>query len=219
MKYFIFFILFSSLVILHASNNEIKLVIKNLHKKYDNVTSFKSDFIQISYFKTANILQKYKGTLYLKRPDKMRWDYTEPEVQSIISNGKKIWYYYPGDNQVNVGNLSKGKESYEMNLIFMILKGIKKIEDEFKLTLIEGKDNKNFYYLQLIPKNPSATIKKIILTINKKNFEIQQSHVFYINGDIIKLILTNSKVNVKIDNSFFNFKPPAGVEVFQIPTG
>ena len=122
MKYFIFFILFLSLVTLHESNNEIKLVIKNLHKKYDNVTSYKSDFIQISYFKTANILQKYKGTLYLKRPDMMRWDYTEPEVQSIISNGKKIWYYYPGDNQVNVGNLSKGKESYEMNLIFMILK-------------------------------------------------------------------------------------------------
>ena len=62
-------------------------------------------------------------------------------------------------------------------------------------------------------------MNKVILTIDKKTFEIKQSHVFYINGDIIKLIISNPELNVKIDNSLFNFKPPAGVEVFQIPTG
>ncbi len=203
---------------LFSGNNEIKTVLENLHKKYDNVTTFKSEFVQISFFKSANILQKYEGVLYLKRPDMMRWDYTSPDVQSIISNGKKIWYYYPEDNQVNVGNLSTGKENYETNLIFMILKGIKKIEDEFNFKLIEGKDNKNFYYLQLLPKKIGVSIKKIILTISKKDFEIKQSHVFYINGDIIKLIFKKTKKNINVDDSFFNFIPPAGVQVFEIPT-
>ncbi len=219
MKKFVFFIcIFLSLNIFLSAEGNVSFILKRLHKKYDNVKTFKSEFIQISYFKSANILQKYEGTLYLKRPEMMRWDYTSPEVQSIISNGKKIWYYYPGDNQVNVGKLSKGTESYEMNLIFMILKGIKKIEDEFSCSLIEGKDNRNFYYLQLIPKKAGITIKKVILTISKKDFEIKQSHVFYINGDIIKLILKKSWKNIKIDDSLFNFVPPAGVQVFEIPT-
>ncbi len=219
MKKVVFFICIFLLsnIFLSAKTN-VNFILKNLHKKYDNIKTFKSKFIQISYFKSANILQKYEGILYLKRPEMMRWDYTSPEVQSIISNGKKIWYYYPGDNQVNVGKLSTGKESYEMNLIFMILKGIKKIEDEFNCSLIEGKDNKNFYYLQLIPKKPGITIKKVILTISKKNFEIKQSHVFYINGDIIKLILKKSWINVKLNSSLFNFIPPAGVQIFEIPT-
>ena len=216
MKKIFIFILLALNFNLYGEN--INFILDNLHKKYDNITTFQSDFTQISYFKSANILQKYKGKLYLKRPEMMRWDYTEPEVQSIISNGEKIWYYYPEDNQVNVGKLSKGKDSYEMNLIFMILRGIKKIEDEFNCSLIEGKDNKNYFYLQLIPKNVAVSIKKIILTISKSDFSIKQSHVFYINGDIVKLIIKNSKLNPEIKDSLFNFKPPAGVQIFNIPT-
>ncbi len=212
--FFIFFIFFVS----NVNGANVKFVIKNLHKVYDNVKTFKSEFVQYSYFKSINMLQKYEGILYLKRPNMMRWDYTEPEVQSIISNGKKIWYYYPADNQVNVGILSKGKNSNEVNLIFMILRGIKKIEEEFYTSLIKGNDNKNFYYLELIPEKPGVTIKKIILTISKKNFEIKQSHVFYLNGDIVKLILKKSWKNVKLDDSMFNFNPPPGVQVFNIPT-
>ncbi len=95
-----------------------KFIIEKLHSVYDNVTTFKCNFTQYSFYKSANLLEEYHGTLYLKRPSFMRWDYTLPEVQSIISNGKKIWYYYPKENQVNVGRLTKN--SNEMDLIFII---------------------------------------------------------------------------------------------------
>ncbi len=213
----IFILIFLLLLTLNSFSLNSKYVIEMLHKNYDNIKTFKSNFVQFSYFKSVNMLQKYEGVLYLKRPNFMRWDYTYPEVQSIISNGEKIWYYYPSENQVNVGKLSK-KSPNEINLIFMILKGVKKIEDEFNYSLIEGNDNKNFYYLQLIPKNPTTLIEKIILTIKKNTFEITQSHVFYTNGDIVKLIIKNPQKNVKIKDSFFNFTPPPGVEVYKIPT-
>ena len=216
MKKIFLVISFFQLFVLKGYCVSSKFVIEKLHSVYDNVTTFKCSFVQYSFYKSANLLEEYHGTLYLKRPSFMRWDYTLPEVQSIISNGKKIWYYYPKENQVNVGKLSKN--SNEMNLIFMILRGIGKIEDEFNYSLIQGKDNKNFYYLQLIPKNPAVLIRRIILTIDKKNFNICQTHIFYVNGDIVKLIIKNPEFNINLENSLFNFIPPPGVEVYKIPT-
>ncbi len=199
-----------------ASELTVNFVLKNLHKNYDNVTSFKAEFKQISFFKSVNSVQEFKGTLYLKKPDKMRWDYTFPETQLIVSNGEKIWYYYPKDNQVNVGNISKNNK--EKNLIFMLLDGITKVEKQFNITMVKGKNNKDYIYLQLLPKKPNTLFDKIIITLYRKNFKIAKSYIFYLTGDISKLIFLKTYLNVKLSNAFFNFKPPAGCEVFQMPS-
>ena len=198
------------------SNNNLKTVLTQLHKNYDNITTFKADFTQYSFFKAVNQVQKFKGILYLKKPDKMKWDYTSPEKQVIMSNGGKIWYYYPADNQVNVGTLSKS--SKQKNLIFMLLEGIDKVENEFNLKLIKGKEDEKFYYLQLLPEKPNTLFDKIILTIRKENFNITTSHVFYLSGDIAKVVFKKVFLNIKLNDNFFNFKTPPGVEVFKIPS-
>ncbi len=199
-----------------ANNKLLTKVLINLHKNYDNVTSFKAEFKQISFFKSVNSVQEFKGILYLKKPDKMKWDYISPEPQLIVSNGKKIWYYYPKDNQVNVGILSKNNK--EKNLIFMLLDGISKVEEQFNMKLVKGKDNKHFFYLQLTPKNPNTLFDKIILTIDRSNFFIKKSYIFYLSGDIAKLILEKTYLNIKLKDTVFNFKAPPGSEVFKIPS-
>jgi outer membrane lipoprotein carrier protein len=217
-KFFYVLILIFVSNFVFAANNALALknVLNLLHKNYDNVTTFKSDFKQISFFKAVNQVQEYRGTLYLKKPDKMRWDYFQPEQQSIISNGKTIWYYYPSENQVSYAQLS-GK-SKEKNLIFILLEGASKVEKTFDMELISGKDNKNFYYLQLVPKEPNTELLKIILTISFKEGRIKVSHVYYVNGDIAKVVFEKDKLNPKLENSFFNFTPPPGCEAFKIPT-
>ncbi len=218
MKKILFMIIYF-LVILNIyaeDNNSLKIILTQLHKNYDNITTFKADFTQYSFFKAVNQVQKFSGTLYLKKPDKMKWDYISPEQQIIMSNGKKMWYYYPADNQVNIGTLSKS--SKQKNLIFMLLDGIKKVENEFNLKLIKGKEDKKFYYLQLTPKKPNTLFDKIILTIGKDNFNITTSHVFYLSGDIAKIIFKKVFLNIELNDNFFNFKLPPGVEVFKIPS-
>ena len=219
MKKFLFFIaIFLCVNSLFAGekNQNLKHILNILHLNYDNVSSFQSDFKQVSFFKAVNQLQEYHGTVYLKRPDKMRWDYFKPEQQSIISNGKTIWYYYPGENQVSYAELTG--ESKEKNLIFILLEGVYKVEKKFNTSEIEGKDNEHYYYLQLVPREPNTEFNKIILTLSKKTGLIKTSHVFYINGDIAKVIFEKSKLNIAIKDSFFNFVPPPGCEVFKIPT-
>ena len=219
MKKFLFFIavfLCVNSLFAGAENRNLNNILNILHSNYDNVSTFQADFKQVSFFKAVNQLQEYHGTVYLKRPDKMRWDYLQPEQQSIISNGKTIWYYYPGENQVSYADLTG--ESKEKNLIFILLEGVSKVEKKFNISLIEGKDNKHYFYLQLIPKSPNTEFNKIILTISRKTGFIKISHVFYVNGDIAKVVFEKSKLNIPIKDSFFNFVPPPGCETFKIPT-
>ena len=43
-----------------------------------------------------------RGRLLVKKPGKMRWDYTAPEPKQFVSDGVKMYSYIPQDKQVIV---------------------------------------------------------------------------------------------------------------------
>ena len=79
-------------------------VARDLQRKYDRVTDFSADFVH-SY--RGGVLKQQateRGTLLVKKPGKMRWEYTAPEKKLFVSDGHKIYSYIPQDRQVIVGN-------------------------------------------------------------------------------------------------------------------
>jgi outer membrane lipoprotein carrier protein len=42
------------------------------------------------------------GTVSIKRPGRMRWDYRKPESKTFVSDGKVFYFYVPADKQVIV---------------------------------------------------------------------------------------------------------------------
>src|SRR5437016_14672275 len=47
------------------------------------------------------------GTLLLKKPGKMRWEYRSPREKLFLSDGKDAWFYLPGERQVRKTAISK----------------------------------------------------------------------------------------------------------------
>src|SRR5262245_16360800 len=78
---------------------------QSLQKKYDSITDFSADFIH-SY--EGGVLRKTvteRGRLLIKKPGKMRWEYTVPEPKSFISDGTQMYSYIPQDKQVIVASV------------------------------------------------------------------------------------------------------------------
>ena len=76
-----------------------------LQKKYAGIKDFSADFVH-SY--KGGVLKKQiteKGHLLIKKPGKMRWDYTAPEAKQFVSDGTKVYSYIPADKQVIVGTV------------------------------------------------------------------------------------------------------------------
>ena len=87
-----------------VSSEDINLnnIIDKLEKRYSQ-TGYSAVFTQISTLKAIEVTDTASGTMIVKRPGMMRWEYIEPEKQTIISDGDMLWVYRPEDNQVIVG--------------------------------------------------------------------------------------------------------------------
>src|SRR5215467_1088004 len=78
---------------------------QSLQKKYDTIRDFSADFVH-SY--RSGALRKQlteKGHLLIKKPGKMRWEYTSPEQKLFVSDGSEMYSYIPQDKQVIVATI------------------------------------------------------------------------------------------------------------------
>src|SRR5262249_9609153 len=76
-----------------------------LQRKYDGIRHLTADFVH-AY--RGGVLRKTvteRGRMIVKRPGKMRWQYTEPEQKLFVSDGVKVYSYIPQDKQVMVASV------------------------------------------------------------------------------------------------------------------
>src|SRR5438309_1931293 len=59
-----------------GADNVLKKIVSAVDARYNSLQSFKADFVET--YTGNGILRRESGTLALKRPGKMRWDYREP---------------------------------------------------------------------------------------------------------------------------------------------
>src|SRR6202011_4143087 len=69
------------------------------------------------------------GTLMLRKPGRMRWDYSQPKGKLFVSDGKNLWLYTPADNRAERMKL---QESEDMRAPLAFLLGKLNFEKEFR---------------------------------------------------------------------------------------
>ena len=82
-----------------------------LQRQYDTVKDFSADFVHAYQ---GGVLRKQiseRGRVLIKKPGKMRWDYTAPEPKLFVSDGTKIYSYIPQDKQVIVTSVPRDDEA------------------------------------------------------------------------------------------------------------
>src|SRR5712691_9966938 len=82
-----------------------------LQKKIDGVKDFSTDF---THAYEGGVLHKQiteRGHLLVKKPGKMRWDYSAPEPKQFVSDGTKLYSYIPQDKQVIVAPVPAGDQA------------------------------------------------------------------------------------------------------------
>src|SRR5947208_8842142 len=94
-----------SLAVVGAADTTAPELAAALQKKYDAIRDFSADFTHVYQ---GGFLRKQiteRGRLIVKKPGKMRWDYTVPEPKQFISDGVKMYSYIPQDKQVIVASV------------------------------------------------------------------------------------------------------------------
>jgi outer membrane lipoprotein carrier protein len=187
-------------------------VLREVEGVYSRMTDLRADFTQVAFNKSLNQSIPAKGTVYLKKGGKLRWEFTEPTPQEIVSDGKKLWVYTPTLNQANVAEAPEALAGPAGSF----LAGLGKLRSEFQVRFLnpaQPKDTDGNWALDLTPKQPLPTLSRLILALDPKSWEIKKAVVHDQFENTVTMRFTKMVVNSGLPDRTFTFVAPKGVVI------
>jgi outer membrane lipoprotein carrier protein len=183
-----------------------------LQRKYDAVKDFSADFVHTYQ---GGVLKKQlteRGTLLVKKPGKMRWDYTAPEKKQFVSDGAKVYFYIPADKQVIVSSVPPDA-SATTPALFLAGKG--RLTSEFTPSFVDLPAGlpAGSRALKLVPKSKQPDYDWLILAVDPATLAIRGLVTIDAQGGTSTFAFANLKQNIGLADDQFTFKIPRGVDV------
>src|SRR5881396_752595 len=195
-----------------VSAQSLDEVLREVEGVYGRMTDLRADFTQTAFNKSLNQTIPAKGTVYLKKGGNLRWEFTEPTAQEIVSDGKKLWVYTPTLNQANVGDapavLAGPAGSF--------LAGLGRLRAEFTVRFLnpaQPKDAEGNWVLDLTPKQPLPTLSRLILSLEPRGWEARKAIVHDQFDNTVTMKFTKMVVNSGLPERTFTFVAPKGVAI------
>lgn len=200
------------LLILLTQGVEPEVVAQRVQAVYNNEACISSDFEQIYTSGTTGKRIEESGELTIKKPGRMRWEYTRPSRKSYVSDGTTVYWYVPADKQVTVMQLEQADQQ-QTQILFLMGRG--DLARDFKITFTTEVDkmHEDSYMLRLVP-NEEQQFDYLVLEVNPRDYYVERLLSFDPLGNVMEYRFINIHQDDVKDN-FFTFEVPRGVEVVQ----
>ena len=176
---------------------------------YNRLRSLQSDFTEI--YRGDGPERIESGTLWLKKPRKMRWEYRSPKEKLFISDGQAVWFYLPAERQLRKTSVKK-LDDLRSPLAFLL--GKTKLENELRglsKVVDQAPSDPGNTLLRGIPQALAGQISEVILEITPSD-QIVRIVLIGVDGAATEFRFAAWKENVELSDKQFRFTPPAGVE-------
>ena len=170
------------------------------------VNTLSADFSQVVRNRDGQIVDRASGKLSLSRPDRFRWDYQKPYLQTIVADGKQLWLYDSDLEQVTVRALEQGLGSTPA----MLLSGSGKVGDAFISAAVQRQGDWTWY--RLAPKQQGSDFDQVSLAFDRKG-ELAAMELRDKLGQTTVIEFGALRRNVALDQRLFRFEPPPGADV------
>jgi outer membrane lipoprotein carrier protein len=189
-------------------------LIESLQTRYGKMKGLSADFTQIFHDRAGRQLRE-QGTLILKKPGRMRWEYRQPEQKLFIADGKSVYFYVPAEKQVTIAPI---KETDDPRAPFVFLLGHVNLGRVFSAITISQSESPTVagnVVLEFVPKRVTNTLKRLYAEVSPE--KLQLNRLVLINGAGARsdFLLTNFRENFIADDEQFTFVPPPGVTVLR----
>jgi outer membrane lipoprotein carrier protein len=197
---------------LAAPAADVHAIAQAVDNHYNHLRTLETDFTEI--YRGAGIERTESGTLWLKKPGKMRWEYRSPKEKLFLSDGQNAWFYVPGDRQVTKTPVRKLDD---LRSPLGLLLGKTKLEKELQeLSLAPdvAPVTPGDVVIRGIPKAMADRLSQVILEITPDD-RIARILIEGVDESVTEYRFNNQKENVEVDSQDFRFAPPPGVEVVE----
>ena len=184
-------------------------VARALQQKYDRVTDFTADFTHVYEGGVLKKRASERGTVQIKKPGKMRWDYTAPEKKQFVSDAHKIYSYIPADKQVIISSVPSDDQATTA-VLFLAGKG--NLTRDFSVSYADSPST-DATALRLDPRQKQRDYDWLILVVDKATLQIRGLTAADQQGGTSTFTFTNYRENTGVADKVFEFKIPRGTDV------
>ena len=191
---------------------DIRPTARAVDEHYNHLRSLQTDFTEI--YRGDGAERTETGTLWLKKPRKMRWEYRSPKEKLFVSDGKVVWFYLPAEKQLRKTEFRK-LDDLRSPIAFLLgktkleneLTGLSKVADQAPMnpanTLLRGG-----------PKALADRISEVLLEVTPSS---QLARIVFtgVDGASTEFRFASPKEDLEISDRQFQFTPPPGVETVE----
>ncbi|HSH93798.1 MAG TPA: outer membrane lipoprotein carrier protein LolA [Roseimicrobium sp.] len=193
---------------------ETQAVLKTLEEHRAKSPSLTADFVEE---KTSHLLTKplvSSGTISFQVPNKFRREITGKNPSITVSNGQKLWIYYPGFKEAELYTM--GQKAYFDDSVAALTAGLNfQNIDKFFTCKASREGTGSTYRFQLTPR--SGGLKRMVKELEvwvDEDAKIQRTETVLPKGDRVVTTYKNQRA-AALPASTFDFNPPADAHVTQ----
>jgi outer membrane lipoprotein carrier protein len=173
------------------------------------VRDFSGDFVHTYRGGVLRTQTTERGTVAVKKPGLMRWNYMSPEKKEFVSDGRKIYFYIPQDRQVQVTDVPSADQATTPAL-FLAGKG--DIVRDFTASYADNAPAGTLA-LKLTPRRAEPDYEYLIVAVDPVTLQIRALTTRDRQGGDSTLTFSNLKENQGLSDKTFAFRIPRGVDV------
>jgi outer membrane lipoprotein carrier protein len=204
-------ILAFAVVVRGQTGSDAEVFAERLQAKYDTVRDFSADFVHVYRGGVLRQSATERGHVLIKKPGKMRWEYTSPEPKLFVSDGRKLYSYIPQDRQVLVSNVPAQDETTTPTL-FLTGKG--NLTRDFSASFDSIPEAPpGTVTLKLVPRRREPEYEWLSIGVDPRTLRIVALATVDAQGGRSAFTLSSGRENLGLSDNSFAFQMPRGVDV------
>jgi outer membrane lipoprotein carrier protein len=192
------------------SSPQLRALLDRLQKHYQQTTSFSAKFKE-EIAPAGGTKREREGTVYYRKPGRMRWEFEGDDKELIVSDGKQLYNYEPDLNQVIETPL---EQAFKSSSAASFLLGIGNVQHDFDASVPANPPDDGFKYIVLKPKNGGDTIE---MGLDPKTLDLRTLLLSDALGDLTALSFSDFKNGATLDDKLFAFAAPPGADIVSSP--
>ena len=191
---------------------DVHALARAVDNHYNHLHTLQAEFTET--YRGAGMDRTESGTLWLKKPGKMRWEYRSPREKLFLSDGQDAWFYVPGDRQVRKTPMRKLDD---LRSPLGLLLGKTRLEKELQqLSLAPDVAplTPDDVVLRGVPRAMADRVSQVILEITPES-QIARILIEGVDESVTEYRFNSQRENVEVGEQGFRFVPPPGVEVVE----
>jgi outer membrane lipoprotein carrier protein len=185
---------------------------KRLQARYDAIKDFTADFTQTYEGGVLRRKTTEAGTLLIKKPGRMRWEYKTPEEKLFVADGRKMYAWVPADRQVTVTALPSD-DAPATPILFLLGRG--QLARDFTVSTATGVPGApaDSVALTLTPKAAVPDYERLTLVVDRATLGLRMLVARDGQGGTSTFVFTKLRENVGLPDARFSFTIPRGADV------